>query len=111
MGPCACGNVPEPNARFCNNCGAAVRQAEPVTKRYPALRAIAYLHVSIAVLLLLAGMIVLLAVWTDTSMVGWLKLLVSIGVIMLPLFEWGAGELILVLLDIEENTRASRRDG
>lgn len=72
-------------------------------RRYPALRALSTVFKVLAVLAFLAGLVMgimgTLQGLTDRAVV-----IIGVGVIY-AVFLWAGAELILVVLDIEENTR------
>ena len=84
-------------------------------RRYPALRAISLIYKVLAVLAFLAG----LAIGVAQAIKGEpLRAVFSIALgIIYAIFLWAGAELILVLLDIEQNTRktaellSGRREG
>jgi hypothetical protein len=69
---------------------------------FPALRAVAAIHKAAAVVALIGGVIALLMPRGADASVA---LAVLAWTLLAPLFLWGTGELILVFLHIERNTR------
>lgn len=79
-------------------------EAAPVGQHggFPALRIIAALYQALAVIALVGGIILLLVAHrADAGVV----LAIAAGTLVAPLTLWGSGELILVFLQIERNTR------
>jgi len=126
-----CAAILEPGMKFCGACGNAIdfpttspavvaQSARTLptagrSRRYPALRIIAFVFKIIAVLTAVVGLIIGLSAAsianslpTSAGMggagpaIGWIIFLVSL---CYALFLWAASEMIHVLIDIEENTR------
>jgi len=72
-------------------------------RRYPALRAISVIYKVLAVIAFLAGL-TLGALMTVKGLGGRAALPIGVGIIY-ALFLWAGAEMILVFLDIEQNTR------
>jgi len=87
---------------------------EDDTERYPALRAIAFLLKAVAVIVFLVTGFGAFSALLHPKQVGIpgplsFVLIVAVGVI-LTLSYWASAEVLVLLMDIERNTRLARRE-
>src|SRR3989442_132693 len=74
-------------------------------QRYPALRTTVFLLKLIAVIALLASVILVLSSMRES---GFAAVLALLGGLLIAISYWAGAELLVLLMDIEENTRSFR---
>jgi hypothetical protein len=106
--PCPdCSNPVSEWAASCPECGRRFAQVSTQGK-YPALVAIAGIHRGLAIAiaaLSLIGLVFVFASEAQTSVKVQMGVPLLVLLLLGPLFLWGTAELILLLIDIEKNTR------
>lgn len=83
---------------------APLLEASIEESRYPALRAIIYIHQGLAVLALVLGVGFALK---DTAFAGVIRVGVVLAAMLVGLVQWALAEALQVVIDIEANTRGN----
>lgn len=96
-------------ASVCPNCGCPVVEPSRADK-YPALRGISVINMCFAVIIPFVCLVALVAVAGTDDIEAKPQIIISLVVYMIlsPIFLYGAGELILLLIGIEKNTSSLR---
>ena len=94
--------------------GARFTEEHDDEERYPALRAIVFLTKAIAVVVLLVAVVGAVRSFFQTRTAGvagpLAGLIILVAGIIVAITYWASAELLVLLMDIEHNTRSVRRE-
>ncbi len=104
-----CGKSISRFASVCPNCGCPVVEPSRADK-YPALQAIAGIYMFFAVIIPIVCIVALIIIAGTDDIEAKPQIMIALVVYMIlsPIFLYGAGELILLLIGIEKNTSSLR---